>query len=496
MRADTRRPPVSSGGLDDVEPVPAAGDRDFRERRLARVAEARRRTGLLVAADPTADPQLVYAVAAADRLWGPDEQWRQAIGPVDGGRAVVGRPGGDSAADGAPAGSHGGVGFRVLRRLPVVHRLRSRSAAGNGGNRTAGHGVLSGSGGPFDVPGPGRPTRRVVGGARSWVTRLLLLVAPLLLVGGVAFWGGVSSGSARLVAPSSIGAEEAAAYHLSTFPAQQAAAFGVSYLTLCLTHPDAGDATGTAGRLAGLARMASAGLSAGCGWTGGPAAAAPLAVAWDGTVKPAQGRYDTGSAAVLGFLVTLADGRTVGAALPIWVAGASGAAGIRVVGDVAFVPAAPPAAAAPTPVAPPVVDSTMEDAVSAGVLLPFLRAWGASDGVQLNLVLAGDATVAARTGMDGQLSDPSVSRAQVVVTRGDPAAGYRDGDVVTAQVLVDWTAREFGAQRSGYSIVLRMTAGRWQVVDIAGAAPDPVGGAAPGTAFPTTTTALPSPSAG
>ena len=68
------------------------------------------------------------------------------------------------------------------------------------------------------------------------------------------------------------------------------------------------------------------------------------------------------------------------------------------------------------------------------------------------------------------------------MTRGDPQ-GYRDGDQLTAQVLVDWTTRTSGAQRTGYSIQLRMSAGRWQVVDITGAAPDSTGGAAPGTTF-------------
>jgi hypothetical protein len=91
--------------------------------------------------------------------------------------------------------------------------------------------------------------------------------------------------------------------------------------------------------------------------------------------------------------------------------------------------------------------------------------------------------------MEGQVTAPVVNHTQVVVTRGDPR-GYRDGDLVTAQVGVDWTTRS-GVQRVGYSIMLRMTAGRWQVTDIAGAAPDPAGGAAPSTAFagPTAVTA-------
>ena len=392
-------------------------------------------------------------------------------------------------ADGVPAGSHGWVGFRVLRRLPIVHRLRSRSSARNGGNRTAGHGVLSGSGGPFDVPLPGKALQGV-GRTRSWITRLALIGAPLVLIGGVAYSCGVSTGSARLVEPATISAADASAFHLSNFPADRAAAFGVSYLSLCWTHPDAADTTATADRLAALARMTSAGVTPGCGWTGSIPSKAPLAVTWDGTVKPVQGAYADGAAAQLGFLVTTADGRTVAAALPIWMSSTiSMAAGARVVGDVAVVPVAP-AAAAPTPAAPAVTDPVIAESLTRSVLVPFLRAWAVSDPVQLNLVLAGDASSAARVGMQGQVTAPVVNRTQVVVARGDPK-GYRDGDLITAGIGVDWTTRRGEVQRAGYSISLRMTAGRWQVTDITGAATDPAGGAAPATTFATTAAASP-----
>ena len=236
--------------------------------------------------------------------------------------------------------------------------------------------------------------------------------------------------------------------------------------------------------------MTSAGVTPGCGWAGSTPSKAPLAVTWDGTVKPMQGAYVDGAAAQLGFVVTMADGRTVGAALPIWVSSTTAmSAGVRVVGDVAVVPIAP-AAAAPTPAAPQLTDSTIAESLTRSVLVPFLRAWAVSDPVQLNLVLARDASTAARTGMEGQVTAPVVNRTQVVVTRGDPK-GYRDGDLITVGVGVDWTTRLGGVQRAGYSITLRMTAGRWQVTDITGAAPDPGGGAAPATTFATTTAASP-----
>ena len=339
------------------------------------------------------------------------------------------------------------------------------------------------------MPLPGRSPRRV-GRARSWITRLTLIGAPLVLVGGLAYSCGVSAGSARLVQSSAISADDAAAFHLSTFPAERAAAFGVSYLSLCWTHPDATDTVATTDRLAALARMTSSGVSPGCGWTGSTASPPPLAVTWDGTVKPAQGAYADGVAAQLGFVVTAADGRTLGASLPIWVSSTTASsAGVRVVGDVAVIPI-PPAAAAPTPVAPQLTDSAVAESVTSSVLVPFLRAWAVSDPVQLNLVLARDASAAARAGLAGQVSAPTVNRTQVVVTRGDPK-NYRDGDLIVAQVGVDWTTRLGGIQRSGYSVFLRMTAGRWQIYDITGAAPDPAGGAAPATTFATTPATAP-----
>ena len=366
----------------------------------------------------------------------------------------------------------------LLRRL-LARRPSARSAPAEM--------ITSAGDASFEIPLPGRRTN--IGRFRSWVTRLGLVIAPLVLIGGVAYSCGVSTGSARLVQPATISADDASAFHLSSYPADRAAAFGVSYLSLCWTHPDAANTTATADRVAALARMTSAGVTPGCGWTGSTPSAAPLAVTWDGSIRPIQAAYADGAAAQLGFVVTTADGRTVGAALPIWVSSTTTAAGVRVVGDVAVVPIAP-AAAAPTPAAPQLTDSAIAESLTRNVLVPFLRAWAVSDPVQLNLVLARDASTAARAGMEGQVSAPSVSRTQVVVTRGDPK-GYRDGDLVTVQVGVDWTTRLGGMQRAGYSISLRLTAGRWQVTDITGAAPDPVGGAAPATTFATTATASP-----
>src|SRR6478752_8961901 len=67
-------------------PPPAAGvvgvdatAETFRDRRRSRLSEGRRRRELLSTADPSADPQFINAIAAADQFWGPDEKWRDAL---------------------------------------------------------------------------------------------------------------------------------------------------------------------------------------------------------------------------------------------------------------------------------------------------------------------------------------------------------------------------------------------------------------------------------
>lgn len=323
------------------------------------------------------------------------------------------------------------------------------------------------------IPPPGRSTPRI-GRTRSWVTRLLLLAGPLLLVGGLAMSCGVSMGSSRLVTPGAITEGEATQYHLSSFPTARAAAFATNYLVLCLTRPDPSDKAAVANRLAGLASMTSAGVTTGCGWTGATAEPPPAAVTFNGSLNTIPG-YSQGAAAQLGFAVTSAGGRNYAVTVPVWVSSTATASGMRIVGDVAVMPATVPTPAPPASPAA-VTDPTLAGSLTGTVLLPFLRAWSTSDPVQLGLVLAPDATASARTGLNGQLTDPRIANTQIVVVSGDPR-GYQDGDRIQARLGVDWTAGA-ATQRTGYQIALIRVAGRWQVQSVAGAAPDPAGGAA------------------
>lgn len=450
--------------MTQVTDRPAA---DYRRRRaellLAQVREEQQRDAALDEIAPDATPAERAAVLRAwqahdtadpadSRDAGEADEERSDDHGVDGGR--TNRPGRlwsgrrhrGKTSDPAPATA------QVTEDLPAAHETLAR------------------------IPPPGRATRGV-GRVRSWVTRLLLIAGPLLLVGGVAMSCGVSMGSSRLVTPGAITDDEAAQYHLSSFPTARAAAFATNYLTLCLTRPDPADKTAVANRLAGLASMTSAGVTTGCGWTGANAEPAPIAITFNGSQNPIPG-YTEGVAAQLGFAVTSATGRNYAVTVPVWVSSTTTAPGMRIVGDVAVMPATVPTPAPPASPAA-VTDPTLAGSLTGTVLLPFLRAWSTSDPVQLGLVLAPDATATARTGLNGQLADPRIANTQIVVTTGDPR-GYRDGDRIQARLSVDWTAGA-ATQRTGYQIGLIRVAGRWQVQSIAGAAPDPAGGAAPVT---------------
>lgn len=453
-----------------------ADSANFRDRRLLRVAETQRRRETLIQAAPHADPQFVNAVAAADRFWDADEQWRTVLASQLEAEPSTATPAG-------PLRHQAEATPRGRRQRPRWRRPRAAAPA----TPIADSAAPPQTAAAFDVPAPGR---RQIGRGRTWMTRLLLVVGPLIFCGGLAYSFGVTTGSTRLVQPSALTVEDAAAYHLTRYPAQQAAAFGVTYLTLCLSRPDPGQDGAAADRLAALARMTSSGVAAGCGGEGAAAAAAPATVTWNGSAEPITGVYADGAAAHLGFTVTAHDGRTYTAALPVWAAdGAAG--GMRVVGNLALLPTAS-AVPAPRAAAAKSTDPLVRESLTRNVLLPFFQAWGASDPVQLQLVLASTASPAARAGMQGQLTAPALAGAQVSVTRGDPAA-YREGDMIAAAVTVDWTTRVGGAHRASYTVSLRLIGSRWQVLDVRGAAPDPAGGAAAGTAFTSPEPTTPAP---
>ncbi len=486
-------------------------DPEYRSRRVKQLAEAHRRRQVLVAAGPAAPVQLINAIAATDSYWTETETWRAAIGLINPTTPQAADPPTrtstspvritkeqqqsktsaliPSQADASQAPPKTLAHLRVpFRRAKTISPQRSSTVLEPIADEPEPE-PLRVVDGTFDVPAPGGKIRNV-GRGRTWTTRLALIVAPLALIGGLAFSCGVSAGSSRVATPAAITAGEAAAYHLSTFPAAAAAAFGVTYVTLCLTHPNPSDDQATADRLTALARMTSAGVPAGCGWDGTGVAQQPLSVTWAGTSSPVAAAYSTGSAAQLTYVVAMPDRHTVTIAVPLWASSLTGQADFQVVGGLSLLPAAAPTTA-PTPAAAAAVDPDLAVTLSTTVLLPFLQSWAASDSVQLNLVLAGGASRIAEQGMEGQLRDPQLDTAQVVLDHGT-AGKYRDGDQVTAQVTVDWRAATgAGIQTASYAIPLQLTAGKWLVLDITGGPVDSQGGGAANTTYQSTSGAPP-----
>ena len=450
-----------------------------RSRRDQRIAEIRRRRAVAAAASPGLDFQTTNMVVNADSLWGPDEGWRGFI------TASFESDEAPSAHGASPAPS---AGASAPGRRSFLRKMRRRVEPAEPGEKVHTEPVAETPAvqgveepGVLDVPLPGRRLRRT-GRGRSWIVRTAVVVSPLVLVGGVTYSCGVHAASQRLVRPSQIGDQDAARFHLSTYPSAAAAAFGATYLSICLTHP--ADDLGRGDRAAALAGMTSSGVSPGCGWDGTGPQQQPLSLSWTGTQSPAAGSYPTGVAEQLDFTAVMPGDRVIGVSVPIWAASAAGGP-FLVVGDPAFLPAAIPTTA-PIPAQPTTVDSGLAESLTPTVLTPFLTAWAASDQVQLGLVLATNASAAATRGLSGQLTDPTVDTAQIVVQKGNPTKGYHDGDLVSAQIAVTWQTAGV-TQESAYTVSLRMTSGRWLVTDITAGAVDAAGGAAPNTAFPTPT---------
>lgn len=329
----------------------------------------------------------------------------------------------------------------------------------------------------FDVPPIGGTPS--VGKSRQAMMRLGVPMAILVTVGGGMYSCGVSTGSSRIPAAGSISQDEAVRFRLSSFPAEQAAAFGQRYLEICLSPPAGTDAASGRERLDLLAQMATSGTDTGCGYSGTVSADAvePRSISFTGEMRSLKD-YPEGAAAFLTFQVTWSDTRLVNAVVPVWVDDRTNPTAMRVVGNLGFMPvnklgAPPPHSETRTK------DSTLAGQLQQSVLTPFLQAWGSSDAQQLGLVLTDDATFNAREGLRGVLTDPTVTSAMVFTphTNEGSQIRYADGDEVITETAVQWFSTIAAAKQSAvYQIRLRLVQGKWSVIDISGSAIDPTGG--------------------
>ena len=332
----------------------------------------------------------------------------------------------------------------------------------------------------FDVPPVGgRPS---FGKGQQWALRLGIPAGVLLVAAGAAFAFGVSTGSSRVPAAGAISQDEAVRFRLSAFPVEQASVFGQQYLNVCLTRPAASDTTAIRSRTEVLARMATSGTEAGCGYSGTSTAEAehPETITFTGQIKSVKG-YTEGAAAYLTYQVVYDSEKALEVVLPVWVNDRADPTLMRVVGNPGFMPS-PRLGSPPSYVENRTKDAQLATRLRDQVISPFLQAWGSSDTQQLNLTLTEDAAFAARAGLRGLLVNPTINQVTVFTARSmsNGTFQYESGDEVVAETTATWTSALSTAKQSAtYQIRLRYVQGKWAVVDITGSALDPTGGPVP-----------------
>lgn len=298
-------------------------------------------------------------------------------------------------------------------------------------------------------------------------TRILTaVIATMCAVGGMFLIVGVVLGSSRVPSQGAISASEAEQYRLSTFPVEQAAAFGADYLRLCLTH---GDRTQVAQRANALEAMSSPVTATSCGWESGGNTQKPESVTFNGEVTEIEG-FTTGRAAYLGYNVAL-DGKFLLYNVPVWIGPTEGGGeATQVIGDVGLASTIPNGSA-PSRMPQQGSDATLAGELNTSVLQPFFTAWASSDARQLNLMLSRNATTAARTGMNGVVTRPILDEVLAFTDRATPTGErieYVDGDKAALEVSVVWDVVESqSSQAAGYRLDMVMEGGQWRVIDIA-----------------------------
>lgn len=321
--------------------------------------------------------------------------------------------------------------------------------------------------GDFDAVAPNRAPSDNRGrrGARA----LSLAAAALTTVSVLGLIGGVVVGRSAVPAAGQITETEAAAYSLSEFPVAAGSSFAQHYLTLCLTHPQYKEDIQVREEM--MQGMAAGGVPENCGWESGGAVGAPTSVVFNGDVEE-RNEYTNGQVAYLGFFVTMQDGRHFTATVPVWAGdNGEGRQAYSIVGTVGI------SAATALGGSPEMSLNLNQDRELAGRLGPtletFFRAWGDSNGQELDAVLTSDATGEVRVGLDGTVGNPRINAITVypdvlpVSVQGSNATyEYVEGDSVTAMVAMAWTVKDAAGghdQPAGYRVSLTYQAGKWVV---------------------------------
>lgn len=332
--------------------------------------------------------------------------------------------------------------------------------------------------GGFDVPPPGG---RFSGkrGTHAGVRSAIVITCCLVVLGTVGFgayvYGAAAAGDRDYV----LSEGDAAAYHLSEFPLEQAGQFAENYVRICLNHPEAEAAKEQ--RQDQLAQYASEGVDATCGWNGSGVQSV-IDVAWTGESTPmTEAGYGENARWLTVRALTTSGSRVV--EVPVYVEDLASGQGLRIVGDLGEMPQ-PVLANVERPAANTDVDVELGEALVDGEFFQqFFTAWGASENAALQRLVSPDATPAARSGLSGTLVQPQIDDAQIFYPDGtDPDEFSWDvGASAEAWVWVVWQnprVDEETTSTRAYRVQLVKTADasnptqEWAVRDIRGGVPD------------------------
>ncbi|MFE6779043.1 conjugal transfer protein [Streptomyces sp. NPDC057702] len=326
-------------------------------------------------------------------------------------------------------------------------------------------------GAAFTVPAPGG--RIPAGGRRTHIAlRATVLATTCLFALGACTVTGLMIGKSGNNRTAALSKDDVKRYKLTEFPLDTAATFAEQYALVCMTFSK----KEAENRKVALSRFISAGVDPSCGWTGEGSQTA-VAADWDGSYEAIpeygnHGRY-------MGVQVRMSTGNITSLVVPVYAKDLKTGQGLRVVGDVGTMPLAPGGKA------PELGDANVDDALSAQlesrVLPGFFRAWGASDTTALSRFTTAEATSRTKRGLRDTLQKPSVTSVEALAPAGkDPDEGinYTPGQLIRANVSVQWAQPDGAHVVRSYRVTLENTAQGWFINDISGAVPDREGGAA------------------
>ncbi|MFD9394385.1 conjugal transfer protein [Streptomyces sp. NPDC060000] len=340
----------------------------------------------------------------------------------------------------------------------------------------------------FVVPKPGG--RVSTGGRRTHVAlRATLLITTCVFALGSCGVMGLVVGKSSGPKTAGLDTADVTKYRLTEFPTQQAATFAEQYALLCMTFsPETASA-----RRVNLARYASAGVDAECGWSGEGTSTA-VSAAWDGTAETLAEYGDHGR--YIGVQVRTDDGTLTTLTVPVYVKDLTTGEGMRVAGDVGQMPLPARADVPEIDQDNEVADDALGQQLQQQVLPGYFTAWGASDATAMTRFTTTDASQSATSGLSGRLTTPTINDVVALVPKSlqktDPYT-YPVGQPVEVRVVVDWGDPKGETVRRAYRMTVVNTAQGWFIKDIRGGVLDSQGGRADNDAGAATGTASPSP---